>query len=69
MIKLCPQRRSRCKQDEPQTQDKSDKEAPPVKRSKTGKGKSSKKTSKKKVLEKKIEKENSSSDELPDIPL
>ena len=64
-----PQRRPRHKQDEPQTQDKSDQEAPPVKKSKTGKGKSSKMTSKKKVLEKKIEKENSSSDELPDVPL
>ena len=64
-----PQRRSRCKQDEPQIQDESDQEAPPVKKFKTGKGRSSKKTLKKKVLEKKIEKGNSSSDELPDIPL
>ena len=43
------QRRSRCKQDEPQAQDKLDQEAPPIKKSKTGKGKSSRKTSGKKV--------------------
>ena len=44
-----PQRRSRHKQDEPQAQDKSNQEAPPIKKSKTGKGKSSRKTSGKKV--------------------
>ena len=33
------QRRSRCKQDEPQAQDKSDQEALPIKKSKAGKGK------------------------------
>ena len=64
-----PQRRSRCKQDESQAQDESDQEAPPIKKSKTGKGKSSRKTSGKKVLEKKTERESSSSDELPDVPL
>ena len=61
-----PQRRSRHKQDEPQAKDESDKEAPPIKKSKTGKGKSSRKTSGKKVQEKKTEKDSSSSDELPD---
>ena len=45
----CLQRRTRCKQDESQAQDKSDQEAPPIKKSKTGKGKSSRKTSGKKV--------------------
>ena len=64
-----PQRKSRCKQDESQAQDESDQEAPPIKESKTGKGKSFKKTSGKKVPEKKIERESSSSDELPDVPL
>ena len=44
-----PQRRSRCKQDESQAQDESDQEAPPIKKSKTDKGKSSRKTSGKKV--------------------
>ena len=44
-----PQRRSRRKQDEPQALDKLDQEAPPIKKSKTGKGKSSRKTSGKKV--------------------
>ena len=63
------QRRSRCKQDESQAQDESDQEVPPTKKSKTGKGKSSKRASKKKVPEKEIERESSSSDELPDIPL
>ena len=63
------QRRSRCKQDEPQSQDESDQEASPIKKSKTGKGKSSRKTSGKKVQEKKTEKESSSSDQLPNIPL
>ena len=43
------QRRSRHKQDEPQAQDESDQEAPPIKKSKTGKGKGSRKTSGKKV--------------------
>ena len=43
------QRRSRHKQNEPQAQDKSDQEAPPIKKSKIGKGKSSRKTSGKKV--------------------
>ena len=60
--------RSRCKQDEPQAQDESDQEAPPIKKSKTGKGKSSRKTSGKKVQEKKTEKDSSSSDELPNVP-
>ena len=50
-IARCPQRRSRCKQDEPQAQDESDQEAPSTKMSKTGKGKSSRKTSGKKVQE------------------
>ena len=63
------QRRSRHKQDESQGQDELDQEAPPIKKSKTGNGKSSKKTSRKKVPEKKIERESSSSDELPDAPL
>ena len=49
----CLQRRSRCKQDEPQAQDESDQEAPLIKKSKTGKGKRSRKTSGKKVQEKK----------------
>ena len=40
-IARCPQRRSRCKQDESQAQDELDQEAPPIK--KTGKGKSSRK--------------------------
>ena len=65
----CPQRRSRCKQDESQTQDVSDQEVSLIKKSKTGKGKSSKKTSRKKILEKEIERESSSSDELPNVPL
>ena len=65
----CPQRRSRCKQDESQAQDKWDQEVPPIKKSKTGKGKSSRKTSGKKVRDKKTERESSSSDELPDVPL
>ena len=43
------QRRSRHKQDEPQAQDKLDQGAPPIKKSKTGKGKSSRKTSGKEV--------------------
>ena len=43
------QRRSRCKQDEPQAQDELDQEGLPIKKSKTGKGKSSRKTSGKKV--------------------
>ena len=64
----CPQRRSRCKQDESQAQDKLDQEALPVKKSKTGKGKSSKKTSGKNVPEK-TERESSSSDELLDVLL
>ena len=64
----CPQRRSRHKQDEPWAQYKLDQEAPPLKKSKTGKGKSSRKTSGKKVQEKKAEKDSSSSDELPDVP-
>ena len=64
-----PQRRSRHKQDESQAQDESDQEAPPIKKSKTGKGKSSKKASRKKVPEKKIERESSSSDKLPKVPL
>ena len=62
------QRRSRCKQDKPQAQGESDQEAPPIKRSKTGKGKSSRKTSGKKVQETKAEKDSSSSDELPNVP-
>ena len=62
-----PQRRSRHKQDESQAQDKSDQEALPLKKSKTGKGKSSRKTSGKKVQEKKAEKDSSSSDTLPDV--
>ena len=37
-------------------------------KSKTGKGKSSRKTSGNKVQEKKVEKDSSSSDELPDVP-
>ena len=61
-------RRSRCKQDEPQAQDELDQEAPPIKKSKTGKGKSSRKTSGKKVQEKKTEKDSSRSDELPNLP-
>ena len=68
-ITRCPQRRSRYKQDEPQAQDELDQEAPPIKKSKTGKGKSSRKTSGKKVREKKTEKDSSSSDELPNVPL
>ena len=44
-ITRCPQRRSRCKQDEPRAQDELDQEAPPLKRSKAGKGKSFRKTS------------------------
>ena len=63
-----PQRRSRCKQDEPWAQDESDQEAPPIKKSKAGKGKSSRKTSGKKVQEKKADKDSSSSDELPNVP-
>ena len=63
------QRRSRCKQDEPQAQDELDQEAQPIKKSKTDKGKSSRKTSGKKIQEKKTEKDSSSSDELPDEPL
>ena len=43
------QRRSRCKQDEPQAQDELDQEGLPIKKSKTGKGKSSRKMSGKKV--------------------
>ena len=43
------QRRSRCKQEESQAQDELDQEALPIKKSKTGKGKSSRKTSGKKV--------------------
>ena len=62
------QRRSRCKQDEPWAQDKLDQEAPSLKKSKAGKGKSSSKTSGKKVQEKKAEKDSSSSDELPNVP-
>ena len=65
----CLQRRSRHKQDESQAQNKLDQEAPPIKKSKTDKRKSSKKTSGKKVPEKKIERESSSSDELPNVPL
>ena len=64
----CLQRRSRCRQDEPQAQNELDQEALPIKKSKTGKGKSSRKTSGKKVQEKKTEKDSSSSDELPDVP-
>ena len=64
----CPQRRSRHKQEEPWAQDESDQEALPIKKSKTGKGKSSRKTSGKKVQEKKVEKDSSSSDELPNLP-
>ena len=64
-----PQRRPRCKQDESQVQDELDQEAPPIKKSKTGRGKSSKKTSGKKVPEKKTERDSSSSDELPNVPL
>ena len=64
----CLQRRSRHKQDEPQAQDESDQEALPIKKSKAGKGNSSRKTSGKKVQGKKTEKDSSSSDELPDIP-
>ena len=67
-IARCRQKRSRCKQDEPRAHDKLDQEAPPIKKSKAGKGKSSRKTSGKKVQEKKAEKDSSSSDELPDIP-
>ena len=67
-ITRCPQRRSRHKQEEPQVQDESDQEALPIKKSKTGKGKSSRKTSGKKVQEKKAEKDSSSSDEPPNIP-
>ena len=63
-----PQRRSRHKQDEPQAQDVLDQEAPPIKKSKTGKGESSRKISGKKVQEKKTEKDSSGSDELADIP-
>ena len=68
-IARCLQRRSRCKQDESQAQDELDQEAPPIKKSKTGKGKSSRKTSGKKVQEKKTEGESSSSDKLPNILL
>ena len=64
-----PQRRSRHKQDESQAQDESNQEALPIKKSKTGRGKSSKKTSGKKVPEKKTKREGSSSDELPNVPL
>ena len=62
------QQRSKHKQDEQWAQDESD-QALPIKKSKTGKGKSSRKTSGKKVQEKKAEKDSSSSDELPNIPL
>ena len=48
-IARCPQRRSRHKQDEPQAKDESDQESPPIKKSKTYKGKSSRKISGKKV--------------------
>ena len=48
-----PQRRSRCKQDEPQAQNESDQEAPPIKKSKAGKGKSSGKTSGKRFKKRK----------------
>ena len=61
------QRRSRCKEDESWAQDKSDQEAPPIKKYKAGKGKSSRKTSGKKVQEKKTEKDSSSSDKLPNV--
>ena len=61
------QRRSRCKPDDPQAQDELDQEALPIKKSKTGKGESSRKTSGKKFQEKKTEKDSSSSDELPNI--
>ena len=64
-----PQGRSRGKQDESQAQDESDQEVPPTKESKTGKGKSSKRASKRIVLEKEIERESSSNDELPNVPL
>ena len=52
-ITRCLQRRSRCKQDEPQAQDESDQEAPPIKKSKAGKGKSSRKTSGKRFKKRK----------------
>ena len=61
--------RSRHKQDESQAQDELDQEVPPIKKSKTGKGKSSKKASRKKIPEKEIGRESSSSDELPNVPL
>ena len=62
-------RRSRCKQDESQAQDESDQEVLPTKTSKTGKGKSSKRALRKKVPDKEIERESSSSNELPNVPL
>ena len=64
-----PQRRSRRKQDESQAQDELDQEVLSIKKSKTGKGKSSRKTSGKKVQMKKTEREGSSSGELPNVPL
>ena len=63
------QRRSRCRQDESQAQDELDQEAPPIKKSETGKGKRFRKTSGRKAREKKTEKDSSSSDELPDVLL
>ena len=63
------QRRSRCKRDKPQAQDESDKEAPPIKKSKTGKGKSSRKTSGKKAREKRTEGDGGGGSGLPGIPL
>ena len=62
-----PQRRSRHREDESQPEDKSDQEAPPPKKSKTGRGKSSKKVAKKKTQAKRPEEGDSDNEELPDV--
>ena len=63
-----PQRRSRCREDESQPGDKSDQEAPPLKKSKTNRGKSSKKITEKKTQAKRPEEDDSDDEELPDVP-
>ena len=61
-----PQKRSRCREDKSWPGDKS--EAPPPKKSKTGRGKSSKKITEKKTQAKSPEEDDSDDDEFPDVP-
>ena len=64
-----PQRRSRQKEDESKVGDESDQEAPPLKKSKTGKGKRSKKVTEKEIQNEKPKDEDNDDNVLPDVPM